>query len=289
MSPRKNPLLRGKARSELSKRIWRKRKREGGKATCFYCFKPIYARGVMMEGRPYHKVCAELYGAGLKRAELVRNSRLDDRRRRIPRDAFRYFGARELNPGAHWHDEQAKKALEYLEQKGRSEYVEGVLDAHLQSMTASRAQGILNPRYVFGPTGFRPPAKWFAKMAQGVSASYFGKKLRDLTKSQSARVGQIVGGIWARFSDKTRLEILKKYEPAAARANPIRKKDIICYDCALKMSGENKMKALEISSYQRALVLEGRTIKCSACGKFESIWKDRTWKKYDDLPKVGTT
>ena len=69
------------------------------------------------------------------------------------------------------------------------------------------------------PTGFRPPVKWFAKMAQSASASYFDKKLKDLTRAQSAKIGQIVGGIWARYSDKTRMEILRKYEPSAVRAN----------------------------------------------------------------------
>ena len=99
-------------------------------------------------------------------------------RRRAPRDAFRYFGAEELNP---------------------------------------KRQG---PKYVFGPTGYRPPAKWFSRIAQGASASYFGKKLKDLTRTEAAKVGQIVGGIWAKFSDVTRLEILKKYEPSAVRTNP---------------------------------------------------------------------
>ena len=167
-----NPALSGKRRSEISKRAWRKRKREGGKATCIYCLKPIFAGGVRMNGKPYHKVCAELAGAGIRRQELVKN--LQDSRKRAPRDAFRYFGA-----------------------------------------------GELNPRYIFGPTGFRPPSRWFAKMSQGASASYFGKKLKDLTKAQSAKIGQIVGGIWAGYSDKTRLEILKKYEPSAILSNPL--------------------------------------------------------------------
>ena len=224
-------------RSEISKKAWRERK---PKAVCRFCGKPIWARGVIMpSGSKFHKGCAEAYHAGLVPAQVGKNptygitpsiakrysqvtisqdglgnyivwlgtsvayhdykvkftkqkatalrvarelsqeyklpirgivANLQDRRRRVPRDAFR-FGARELNPR----------------------------------------------EYVFGPTRFRPPAKWFAKMAQGSAASYFGKKLKELTKAEAAKVGQIVGGIWAKYSDKTRLAILRKYEPSAVR------------------------------------------------------------------------
>ena len=75
----------------------------------------------------------------------------------------------------------------------------------------------LNPQYVYGPTKFRPPSKWFAKIGEGTSASYFGKKMKNLTRAEAAKVGQIVGGIWAKYSDKTRLDILRKYEPSAVR------------------------------------------------------------------------
>ena len=124
-----------------------------------------------MSGHKFHKGCGESWGAGLTPAQVGKNPD----KRRAPRDAFRYFGARELNP----------------------------------------------KKYIFGPTGYRPPAKWFSKISEGSAASYFGKKLKDLTKSERAKVGQIVGGIWAKFSDATRLEILKKYEPSAVRVNPV--------------------------------------------------------------------
>ena len=77
-----------------------------------------------------------------------------------------------------------------------------------------------NPEYVYGPTGFRPPAKWLSMMAKEAAVNYFNKKLKDLNTAQNARIGRIVGGIWARFSDKTRRDILRKYEPSAVLANP---------------------------------------------------------------------
>ena len=169
-----NPVLRGKERSELSKKIWRTRKRGPGKGTCYFCRKKIFAGGVVMSGHKFHKGCGESWGAGLTPAQAGKNPVITEQRR-APRDAFRYFGARELNP----------------------------------------------KKYIFGPTGYRPPAKWFSKMSEGAAASYFGKKLKDLTKSERAKVSQIAGGIWAKFSDATRLEILKKYEPSAVRVNPV--------------------------------------------------------------------
>jgi len=159
-------------RSQLMKSIWRKRKREGGKATCSFCGRAIFAGGVRMKGKPYHKGCSEFAGAGLMPAQVGLNPRR--KRGRIPRDGFRYFGAEPLD----------------------------------------------NPRYSFGPTGFRPPARWWSKMAESAAASYFGKKLKKLTKGQKERVSTIVGGIWAKFSDATRRAILREYEPSATRANP---------------------------------------------------------------------
>jgi len=61
--PFDNPLLKGKARSELSKSIWRKRKREGGKGTCFHCKRAVFAGGTRREGRLYHKTCWHLWSA----------------------------------------------------------------------------------------------------------------------------------------------------------------------------------------------------------------------------------
>jgi len=241
-------VLRGKTRSELSKAIWRRRKREGGKAKCSYCGRSIFAGGVVMAGRSYHKGCAELRGARIRRYELVRNPR---RRDRVPRDAFRYFGARALNPfrsittgkgttkelivfppgveeGVLVNARTGKATNRWADgtagvPKEIKELAEEEVNAYMPYSMEQYDWSHKNPKYVFGPTGFRPPAKWFAKMAQGASASYFGKKVKDLTKAQGARVGQIVGGIWAKYSDATRRAILKKYEPAAARANPTRR------------------------------------------------------------------
>ena len=160
-------------RSAISKKAWANRR---PKAHCQYCSRPIWARGVKVNNTPLHKVCAELKFAGYRRKELIKNPD-----KRAPHNAFRYFGAKELNP-----------------------------------------------KYQFGPPGFRPPSKWFAKMSQGVSASYFGKRVKDLTQAESAKLGQIVGGIWAKYKPYTRMQILKKYEPSAVRINP-KKKEVIAH------------------------------------------------------------
>jgi len=91
-------ILKGKARSELSKAIWRRRKREGGKATCYFCHSPIFAGGVAdpKTGRKFHKGCFEALKAGLKPEHIGRNPRRIMRRE--PRDAYRFYGARALNP-----------------------------------------------------------------------------------------------------------------------------------------------------------------------------------------------
>ena len=52
--------------------------------------------------------------------------------------------------------------------------------------------------------GVRPPKKWFDMMIRRSSNQYptYGKK----------RLGQIVGGIWARMSIATKKKIVKKYQ-----------------------------------------------------------------------------
>ena len=67
----------------------------------------------------------------------------------------------------------------------------------------------------------RPPARWWAKMSHGVAKSYFGKKVKSLSRAESARAGRVVGGIWANFSDATKEMIMRKYEPTAA-SNPVK-------------------------------------------------------------------
>ena len=82
----------GKRRPEISKAAWRKRKLEGGKAPCAFCYKPIFAGGVSYQGQPFHKSCLESMKAGLTRKQTgVANPRR-------PRDSYRFYGARELNP-----------------------------------------------------------------------------------------------------------------------------------------------------------------------------------------------
>ena len=74
-----------------------------------------------------------------------------------------------------------------------------------------------NPEYAYGPTGFRPPSAWFTKMLKRVAAQYPKEKVESKGAYRQA-LSRIVGGIWARFDDATRLKILQKYEPSA---NPL--------------------------------------------------------------------
>ncbi len=67
-----------------------------------------------------------------------------------------------------------------------------------------------NPEYAYGPTGYRPPKKWFDHMLAKMKKSYKGTK---------GELSRLVGGIWAKQTDKVRAEIVKKYEPSAA--NPL--------------------------------------------------------------------
>lgn len=70
-----NPLLRGEKRSELSKKIWRKRKRGPAKGTCAFCGRKIFAGGVLIQGKKMHKGCAEAWHAGLRPKHIGRNPR----------------------------------------------------------------------------------------------------------------------------------------------------------------------------------------------------------------------
>jgi len=61
-----NPVRRkNMRRSEITKAAWRRRKRAGGKATCAFCHKPIFAGGVSYQGMPFHKTCLEEMRYGL--------------------------------------------------------------------------------------------------------------------------------------------------------------------------------------------------------------------------------
>lgn len=214
-------------RSEISKTAWRKRKRGPAKGTCNFCGKKIFAGGVLMNGGRYHKSCAEAKGAGLKPAQVGKNPRA-----KCPRcGKFMYLTEKHLYPpkSGKRPSPVASSHRRYICEhcgKGFWDFEVAQFNPRKKRDRAPRnahryfGATALNPKYKFGPTGFRPPAKWFSMRAEGAAASYFGKKLKDLTKTQKDRIGQIVGGIWAKFSERTRMEILKKYEPSAVRANP---------------------------------------------------------------------
>lgn len=75
-----------KSRAEISRAAWRKRKREGGRGTCAYCLRKIYAGGSLYMGRLLHETCAKMYKAGIP-AHVVRNPKAVSERR-PPREWF---------------------------------------------------------------------------------------------------------------------------------------------------------------------------------------------------------
>ena len=76
-----------------------------------------------------------------------------------------------------------------------------------------------NPEYAYGPTGYRPPKKWFNKMLAKVKKEYRGTK---------AELSKVVGGIWAKQTNKVREAIVRKYEPGTANPKKGQKKCPIC-------------------------------------------------------------
>lgn len=98
-------------RSEISKKAWRTRKREGGEATCLFCKKPIFAGGVLYGGKKYHKSCLEAKKFGLtKRQAGVKNPRLDPWG--VPIGYYEY--------SRHYSEEEAREVAKRLRKKGRT-------------------------------------------------------------------------------------------------------------------------------------------------------------------------
>ena len=95
-----------------------KRKREGGKATCSFCKKPIFAGGVKYLSKPFHKSCLESFKFGLTRKQAgVANPK------RRTRDSYEFYGAKELNPrppAAWWSRMWAKTAAAYPREVGET-------------------------------------------------------------------------------------------------------------------------------------------------------------------------
>ena len=164
------------ARSVISKRTWRERKREGGKAVCSFCRDAIFAGGVRYKGKPWHKSCLESMKFGLTRMQAgVANPKAkcptcgrfmiydagktrpyfcyrcdtdyfptevkEFNPRLRPRNSYRFYGAKALNPGAAWHEQKYRESVK-LPQSG---WNSGFEYAHMNSLLESRKEGILNP------------------------------------------------------------------------------------------------------------------------------------------------
>ena len=103
-------------RSEISKATWRKRKREGGKATCAFCGMAIYSGGVTKGGFAWHKGCLEAKMAGLTPRQMGKNPRRS-------RDSYQFYGAKGLNPrppAKWWATMWARTAASYPKKASES-------------------------------------------------------------------------------------------------------------------------------------------------------------------------
>ena len=149
------------------------------------------------------------------------------RRRRNPRGDRYVF---EVS----FRDPEGKIHTEHVFARGSKDAIRIAKKGKITTLTEWRARLLIgtealkgypklqNP-LAYGPTGFRPPAAWFAKMLARMRAGYRKRKGQS-EESYKDALGRIVGGIWSKFSDATRRKILLKYEPAAARAkglNPL--------------------------------------------------------------------
>lgn len=52
--------------------------------------------------------------------------------------------------------------------------------------------------------GVRPTKRWFVEMERKVAKEY--------PRYGSARIAQIVGGIWSRYTTTTKMKIVRKYQ-----------------------------------------------------------------------------
>ena len=232
-----NPLTKAE-RSQVSKRTWRERKRKGPKARDVVTGHPIWAGGMRYKGRPMSKSTAAALAVGIPpgmignptlQVHLDNYARLIDHLRMAPESKFLQ--------GKAYQEYNNLRLLGYLVAAPHEE-IPGLGNPFRKRRTLYRGPRLplrsraipgatkLNP-YAYGKTGFRPPAAWFAKMMLSVRRAY--KKLPGMTEVKyRAHLGQIIGGIWAKFPQRVRDAILKKYEPMAPAARALNPHSGIC-------------------------------------------------------------
>lgn len=132
--------------------------------------------------------------------------------RREPRDAFRFYGARPLNP-SRWHRARFKGTCAYCT---RGIYAGGVRykgRLYHETCRSLMARGV--PKGIVpNPLERRPPREWFAEMLPGLRASYPG--------ASPGRLGQIASGIWWGFTPAQRQAYRKRHTlPSRIIHNPL--------------------------------------------------------------------
>lgn len=213
-------------RSEISRRAWRQRKPKGIDP---YTGKPVYVGGVRYKGSLYHKTSLEAMKMGIP-ASVVSNPHEDNvyvvnldngtmgiwLGRSLTEVRSKVYTDLRDRYGRNWRERIGITGI-YLATQEEVSWIK-VMGGSIQgNPLRPRISSYTGPRllrrnsYAFGPTGFRPPAKWWAKTIAGLRASY--KPLPGMTKKMyHGAISRIAGGIWSRFTDETRIAIVKKYE-----------------------------------------------------------------------------
>ena len=218
------PLLRGSARSELSKKIWRRRKREGGKGTCAFCHKSIFTGGVRYRGLPYHKTCLGFAMRGL-RPEQLANPQLSSitdinplseeqllllsKRFKVGRILTEPISRQKamvlgpLAPRGWFMAQYLHKPIKEIAYFGwflkpsEHEKIMGLRTGNPRARTAWRYYGAT-------PMNPRPPARWWSEWFPKIRAAYPG--------ASGERAARITAGIWWDFPESTRKMLIKRYE-----------------------------------------------------------------------------
>jgi len=231
--------LGSRARSLLSKAIWRRRKKEGGKGTCSFCRKGIFAGGAVSQGRPFHKACLGYAKMGFSPAQIGLNPRRPPRSLSVPekhqlkiaRKTLSYsdIGAKIMGGmtkeeareiiyrlvGRHPKDNpkgdgiSSNPGAEWHrrrtdELRNRSRRVDDSRMRRLMWNLENENKYAADASQLAGIPNPRPPAGWWANTYPRVRASYPG--------ASRERVSRICAGVWWNLPKETRERIIRKYD-----------------------------------------------------------------------------
>jgi len=202
-------------RSAVSRRTWRSRKREGGKAVDPVTGKPIFAGGKSYKGALYHKVTADvlaqahrigLQGQQAQRyaAELLSN----------PVSSFGWVKTgsgpdveyRAYVAGMHVATVYPGNKGYHIQVVGRASPL--ILYPNVAGAKMAAEQAIRegsNPRSAPGKST-RPPSAWMAHMLPGAKRQYPRRNAKSISR--------IIAGIWHKYPRATQDRLIAQYEDA---------------------------------------------------------------------------